>query len=114
MMQQGLQIVSHLNEYARHEGTLTLHGCQLICSEGHNPGTRKCPLDHQRETGISRSTSRRIAKYDLKLKIFLRREVQQPKIAIYPFAFHTWCFPFALICHWISIVFLLYGRRITT
>src|SRR6218665_2694170 len=31
-----------------------------------------------------------------------------------PFAFHTWCFPFALICHWISIVFLLYGRRITT
>src|SRR6218665_1325627 len=24
-----------------------------------------------------------------------------------------WCFPFALICHWISIVFLLYGRRIT-
>src|SRR6218665_640615 len=25
-----------------------------------------------------------------------------------PFAFHTWCFPFALICHWISIVFLLY------
>src|SRR6218665_3106832 len=28
-----------------------------------------------------------------------------------PFAFHTWCFPFALICHWISIVFLLYGRR---
>src|SRR6218665_1265712 len=31
-----------------------------------------------------------------------------------PFAFHTWCFPFALICHWISNVFLLYGRRITT
>src|SRR6218665_3993633 len=29
-----------------------------------------------------------------------------------PFAFHTWCFPFALICRWISIVFLLYGRRI--
>src|SRR6218665_303132 len=29
-----------------------------------------------------------------------------------PFAFHTWRFPFALICHWISIVFLLYGRRI--
>src|SRR6218665_3041539 len=28
-----------------------------------------------------------------------------------PFAFHTWCFPFALICHWISIVFLLCGRR---
>src|SRR6218665_3101782 len=31
-----------------------------------------------------------------------------------PFAFHTWCFRFALICHWISIVFLLYGRHITT
>src|SRR6218665_4021429 len=24
------------------------------------------------------------------------------------------CFPFALIGHWISIVFLLYGRRIAT
>src|SRR6218665_574136 len=31
-----------------------------------------------------------------------------------PFAFHTWCFPFALICRLISIVFLLYGRRIAT
>src|SRR6218665_2809098 len=31
-----------------------------------------------------------------------------------PFAFHTWCFPFPLICHWISTVFLLYGRRIAT
>src|SRR6218665_1442083 len=31
-----------------------------------------------------------------------------------PFAFRTWCFPFALFCHWISIVFLLYGRRIAT
>src|SRR6218665_818715 len=31
-----------------------------------------------------------------------------------PFVFHIWCFPFALICHWISIVFLLYGRRIAT
>src|SRR6218665_3780210 len=31
-----------------------------------------------------------------------------------PFAFHTWCFPFALIYHGISIVFLLYGRRIAT
>src|SRR6218665_2273276 len=33
---------------------------------------------------------------------------------VLPFAFHTWCFPFALICHWISSVFLLYGRRIAT
>src|SRR6218665_2167057 len=31
-----------------------------------------------------------------------------------PFAFHTWCFSFALICNWISNVFLLYGRRIAT
>src|SRR6218665_3607406 len=31
-----------------------------------------------------------------------------------PFAIHTWCFSFALICHWISTVFLLYGRRIAT
>src|SRR6218665_646842 len=31
-----------------------------------------------------------------------------------PFACHTWCFPFALICHWIATVFLLYGRRIAT
>src|SRR6218665_3829665 len=31
-----------------------------------------------------------------------------------PFTFHTWCFPFALICHWISFVFILYGRRIAT
>src|SRR6218665_1804478 len=31
-----------------------------------------------------------------------------------PFAFHTWCFPFALICHRISLVYLLYGRRIAT
>ena len=31
-----------------------------------------------------------------------------------PLAFLTWCFPFALICHCISIVFLLYGRRIAT
>src|SRR6218665_3202749 len=31
-----------------------------------------------------------------------------------PFAFHTWCFAFALICHWMSIVFLLYGRLFAT
>src|SRR6218665_1943022 len=31
-----------------------------------------------------------------------------------PFAFHTWCFSFDLIYHWISIVFLLDGRRIAT
>src|SRR6218665_3409071 len=30
------------------------------------------------------------------------------------FRVYTWCFPFALIYHWISIVFLLYGRPIAT
>src|SRR6218665_3855713 len=30
-----------------------------------------------------------------------------------PFAFQTCCFPFA-VCHWISIMFLLYGQRIAT
>src|SRR6218665_3690222 len=31
-----------------------------------------------------------------------------------PFAFHTWYFPFAVICHWISLVFLLYSQCIAT
>src|SRR6218665_1981199 len=31
---------------------------------------------------------------------------------VLPFAFHTWCFQFDLIYHWITIVLLLYGRRI--
>src|SRR6218665_933521 len=31
-----------------------------------------------------------------------------------PFAFLSWYFSFALFCHLISIVFLLYGRRIAT
>src|SRR6218665_2882618 len=31
-----------------------------------------------------------------------------------PFPFYISCFPYALICHWISIVFLLYGRRIAS
>src|SRR6218665_2163680 len=30
------------------------------------------------------------------------------------FPFHTWCFPFALICHWISIVFLLFFLPLST
>src|SRR6218665_3095967 len=33
---------------------------------------------------------------------------------VLPFAFHIWCFPFALTCHWISIVSRLYGQRIAT
>src|SRR6218665_2037331 len=31
-----------------------------------------------------------------------------------PFTFHSWCFPFAPICHLIPIVFLPYGRHIAT
>src|SRR6218665_3058814 len=31
-----------------------------------------------------------------------------------PFTFHTWCFLFPLIFHWISIVFLLNARLIAT
>src|SRR5678815_5297342 len=48
---------------------------KLISSQDDDPGTSKSPREIQRETG--RSTVRRIAKDDLKLKIFRRREVQQ-------------------------------------
>jgi len=50
---------------------------ELICSQEDNPGTSKSPREIERETGISRSSVRRIAKKDLNLKIFRRREVQQ-------------------------------------
>ena len=49
---------------------------ELICSQDDDLATRKF-REIQRETGISRSTVRRRAKDDLKLKIFRRREVQQ-------------------------------------
>ena len=49
---------------------------ELICSQDDDLGTSKSPREIQSETGISRSTVRRIAKDDLKLKIFRRREVQ--------------------------------------
>src|SRR6218665_221189 len=49
---------------------------ELISSQDDDLGIRKF-RGIQRETGISRSTVRRIAKDDLKLKIFRRREVQQ-------------------------------------
>src|SRR6218665_2301571 len=41
---------------------------------------------------------------------FARIGVHHPSLRLPYF----WCFPFALICHWISVVFLLYGRRIAT
>ena len=74
IMKQEHQILSHLNECAR--PTNIARVSELICSQDDDLGTRKfCEI--QRETGISRSTVRRIAKDDLKLKIFRRREVQQ-------------------------------------
>ena len=48
----------------------------LICSQEGRPGTSKSPREIERETGISRSSVRRIAKRDLNLKTFRRREVQ--------------------------------------
>src|SRR5215469_6480112 len=49
---------------------------ELICSQESQPGTSKSPREIERETGISRSSIRRIAKRDLNLKTFRRREVQ--------------------------------------
>src|SRR6218665_1285911 len=50
---------------------------ELICTQDDDPSTSKSPREIQSETGISRSTVRRIVKDDSKLKIFRRREVQQ-------------------------------------
>jgi len=48
----------------------------LICSQEGQPGTSKSPREISRETGISHSSVVRIAKNDLQLKVFRRREVQ--------------------------------------
>ena len=48
----------------------------LICSQEDRPCTSKSPREIERETGITRSSVRRIAKKDLNLKTFRRREVQ--------------------------------------
>jgi len=50
---------------------------ELICSQDDRPGTSKSPREIERATGISRSSVRRIAKQDLNLKVFRRREVQK-------------------------------------
>ena len=42
----------------------------LICSQEDNPGTSKSPREIERETGISRSSIRRIVKKDLNLRSF--------------------------------------------
>src|SRR5688572_26326732 len=65
LMKQELRVVNHANNIARVS--------ELICSHDDDPGTSKSPREIQRETGISRSTVRRIAKDDLKLEIFRRR-----------------------------------------
>ena len=49
---------------------------ELICSQEGQPGMSKSPREIARETGISYSSVRRIAKKDLHLKTFRRREVQ--------------------------------------
>ena len=48
----------------------------LICSQEDRPGTSKSPREIERETGIPRSSIRRIVKKDLRLKTFRRRQVQ--------------------------------------
>ena len=49
---------------------------ELVCSQEGQPGTSKSPREIARETGISRSSVRRIVKKDLHLKTFRRRNVQ--------------------------------------
>ena len=49
---------------------------EMICSQEGQPGLSKSPREIARETGISRSSVRRIVKKDLHLKTFRRREVQ--------------------------------------
>ena len=48
---------------------------ELIGSQEGEPSTSKSPREIERETGISRSSVRRIAKRDLKLKTFRRRVI---------------------------------------
>src|SRR6478609_4322222 len=50
---------------------------ELILNQDNNPGTSKSPREIERATGISRSTVKRIAKHDLSLKVYRRREVQK-------------------------------------
>ena len=68
-------------ECGRKRSTRTLanieHVEELICSQNSNPGTGRSPREIERATGISRSTVKRIAKHDLNLKVYRRREVQK-------------------------------------
>ena len=49
---------------------------ELICSQEDNPGTSKSPRDIEKVTGISRSSVRRIVKWDLRLNVFRRKKTQ--------------------------------------
>ena len=49
----------------------------LICSQEDAPHSHKTPREIQRETGISRSSVCRIAKYDIQLRSFKRMSVQK-------------------------------------
>src|SRR6218665_3513887 len=49
---------------------------ELISTQEFQPGRSKSMREIERETGISRRTVQRIAKFDLRLKTFRRREVQ--------------------------------------
>jgi len=67
---------------ARTPANIAQQVSELICSQDDDSGTSKSRPENQRETAISRSivkALRGIAKDDLKLKIFRRREVQQQR-----------------------------------
>jgi len=46
----------------------------LICSQEDAPGTGKSQREIEKETGISRSSVRRIAQRDLQLRVFERKK----------------------------------------
>jgi len=49
---------------------------ELICSQENKPGTSKSPCEIQKVTGISHSSVRRIAKRDLRFKVFRRKKTR--------------------------------------
>ena len=61
---------------ARTDANITLVS-ELICSQENNPGTHKSPREIERETGISRSSVRRITKNDLTLNTYKRTVAQK-------------------------------------
>src|SRR6218665_2469986 len=88
------------------EGPITEKALRCLSAERAR-GTKSSPRAEERR-------ARREARSETGLQSSVKYDGAQPVIDRQTSAFHTWCFPFALICHWISIVFLLYGRRIAT